>query len=307
MAKILIVAGTPNWSMDSVCKGVKTHSKHDITLTYFWIKGYTPSDWDLIYVHCGAVMSGQKKQFVLDHRRDTKWAVGIRGPTAYGRNLRKLFSSHWDGYSCGSKYWLNVVKKNLPDQDIEGYVCHGGIDTNMFTVQPFPEEFSIGWAGNAGNGAKRFKRFLELPFKKKAVGGGAFEQFKKMGYTSNVEYIPKIKYNRMNHFYAGISVYVNTSFREGGPLPIKEAAACGRPVVCTNTGDAPEWIPEEYIVETKLREFDRDKMVELITGFKEDKTLLVEEGKRFKELSKRWDHGVIFKEYDKMFDGVLNV
>jgi glycosyltransferase involved in cell wall biosynthesis len=305
MARILIVAGTPGWSMDRVCRGVKAHSKHDIELTYYWIGGYTPSEWDVIYIHCGAVMSGEKKQYVLDHRDETKWAVGIRGPTAYKRNVRRLNSKLWDAFSCGSIVWMDRVDKGSKELDVEGYVCHGGIDVNMFNVQPLPDEFVIGWAGNAGNGAKRFKRFYELPFNKRAVGGGAFNHFKKMNIETDIMFIPTVKYQFMNNFYASCSLYVNTSYKEGGPLPPKEAAACGRPVVCTRVGDAPEWIPEEYMVETKSREYERDKMIEIINRFKDDKDLLIEEGKRFKELSKRWDFSVVVKEYDKMFDGVL--
>lgn len=314
MGKILIVGGVRNWSMDRVCRGLIPHSKHDIEVTNYWIGGYTPSDWDGIYIHSGAVMSGKNKQYILDHREDTRWAVGVRGPTAFKRNVARINSKLWDAYSCGSAVWIDAVKRGSKELDIQGYVCHGGIDLSFFTVQPFPEKFTIGWVGNAGNGAKRFRRFYELPFRRLIVGGGGVKEFYDLpiqeeidsGVKFGTEFVATVKYPLLNDLYAKCSVYVNVSFREGGPLPIKEAAACGRPVVCTNTGDAPEWIPKEYIVETESRSYDRDKMIEIINRFKNDRELLEREGKRFKELSKRWDFSVIVKEYDAMFDGMLS-
>ena len=41
-------------------------------------------------------------------------------------------------------------------------------------------------------------------------------------------------------------------------------------------------------------------------AIKDDRDLLEREGKRFKELSKRWDFSVVTNEYDEMFDGMLS-
>ena len=305
MGKILIVSGARNWSMDTVIKGVLKHTKHDVEMTNYWIKGYTPKNWDAIYIHCGAVMSGEKKQYILDHRDDTKWAVGIRGPTAYKRNVVRLNSKLWDAYSCGSHVWVDRVKAGSKTLDVEGYVCHGGVDVEAFIPQPLPSEFTLGWAGNIGNGAKRFKRFYDLPFKRKAVGAG-FKFTDKWDTKPDIEFVPRLKYDEMTNFYAGISVYVNTSYREGGPLPTKEAAASGRVVVSTRCGDSPEWIPEEYLVDTEKIGYDEKNMIRIIDWLKDDEDMLEREGRRFKELSERWDFSVVAKEYDKMFDGMLN-
>jgi glycosyltransferase involved in cell wall biosynthesis len=305
MGKILVIAGVPTWSMNRVCRGVQAHSKHDLEITNYWMSGYEPSDWDAVYIHCGAAVNGDRKKYIQDHREDTKWAVGLRGGTAFIRNINRLNSIIWDAYSVGSPFWLEKAQDWVKSPvDIPGFVCHGGIDTSVFTPRPFPDEFSIGWAGNSANGAKRIYRFNELPFKRKAIGGGAMRKFKAMG-LPNIEYIPTVKYPFMNDFYGGISLYVQTSYREGGSLPPKEAAASGRPVVTTRVGDAPEWIPEEYLVETARKSYDEKKMIELITMFKEDPDLLEREGKRFKELSKQWDFSIVAKEYDLMFDVML--
>ena len=82
-------------------------------------------------------------------------------------------------------------------------------------------------------------------------------------------------------------------------MPPKEAAACGRPVVARRAGDLPEWVPEQYLVG------ETHELIPLIELFMNDRELLIEEGKRFRELSLQWDFKNIVAEYDLMFDAVV--
>jgi glycosyltransferase involved in cell wall biosynthesis len=305
VVKILICAGARGWSTENVIRGVTAHSKYkdDIEITFYWIGGYEPTDWDLIYIHSGAVVNGPAKNYIREHRDETKWIVGVRGPTAFKRNIHTMSPDLWDGFSSGSiwyheesKRYFEVRNKEL---EVPGYVCHGGINYSSFEPRPFPENFVIGWAGAPANGTKRFRHFLELPFDK--VIATRARGFVGRVFGEEVRELTKA-YNHpdMVDFYERCSVYVNTSYREGGPIPPKEAGACGRPSVITRTGDGMEWVPEEYIVD------DYQEMTPIIERFKNDKDLLVEEGKRFRELAKRWDFSIIAKEYDIMFESVMN-
>lgn len=298
MAKILVCAGVRGWSMERVIRGIMGHTKHDIEIAFYWIEGYDPKDWDGIYIHSGAVMNGDCKSYVEEHRNDTKWMIGIRGPTAFKRNIHRLTPKLWDGFSAGCHWYKEEVLKR--QSEVPGYVCHGGIDVSLFNPTPFPEEFKIGWVGAPASGTKRFQNFIGLPFDKVITARGKAYVKKKYGID-----VRGRKYSEMPEFYSQCSIYVNTSYREGGPLPPKEAGASGRPSVITRTGDGVEWVPEEYIVGVEKYSFERDKMIDIIERFKNDKDLLIEEGKRFRELAKRWDFSIIVEEYDKMFDEVL--
>jgi len=130
-------------------------------------------------------------------------------------------------------------------------------------------------------------RFRQLPFPKRMVGphteGG------------------KRHYSKMPEFYSGVSMLVNTSRKEGSPLPPKEAAASGRPVAATAVGDLVEWVPSEYLVE------DYRDLIPIIERFRDDRSFLVEEGRRFRELVLPYDYRRLVRDYDRMFDEVMEL
>jgi len=105
----------------------------------------------------------------------------------------------------------------------------------------------------------------------------------------------------MPKFYEGISVYVSVSLFEGGPIPPLEAAASGRPVVATATGALLEWMPKEYLVGVD----DYLNMIPIIERLRDDKELYSRECQRFRNISLKWDFRHICKEYDTMFDEVM--
>jgi len=298
MAKILITMGARNWSTEKVCQGILPYIDHDVELTNFWIGGYDSADWDIIYIHSGAVTRGEYKEYIRTHRDDCKWIIGIRGPTAFKRNYKRM--EIYDGYSAGCEWFKDLMMEYT---DKPGFVCHGGIDTSLFTPQPFPEEFTIGWAGKPASGAKRFGRFAGLPFNKHIAAASSLNLIKERFAVTGQRY----KYQDMPQFYKKISLYVNTSYREGGPLPPKEAAACGKPVIATGTGDTMEWLPKEYIFDSGkyTPDFDRDGMINMIERFKSDENFLIEEGKKMRERVLRFDHKIVAKEYENMFNRIL--
>ena len=54
-----------------------------------------------------------------------------------------------------------------------------------------------------------------------------------------------IKHSKMGEFYSRGHLYLCMSANEGTPMPLLEAMACGRPVISTNAGIAPEVVNKQ--------------------------------------------------------------
>jgi len=285
--KIGSVAGRKRWSAWLVMDNVARHSKHEI------IHGIPKSSdaVDLVYWRWG-MPATQKLRRVRDlHEAGVKQILGISG---YGTldAIHRVGDSWptWMMENFSAITTTNLVLKGIAERtkpSLPVYHLPSGVDSEMFSPKPFPETFCIGWAGNPKNPWKRMGRFRRLPFPQKTAGpkteGG------------------KRRYEDMPDFYAGVSVFVLTSRREGSPLTAKEAAASGRPVVGTAVGDLVEWVPPEYLVE------DYRDLTPIIERFRDDRALLVEEGRRFRELVLPYDYRRLVGDYDRMFDEVMEL
>jgi hypothetical protein len=115
------------------------------------------------------------------------------------------------------------------------YLTEDGVDLVLFTPQPFPAEFTVGWAGNGvyetlGMGdLKGIKLITEAA---RRCNVNLVIQDKQTKQLAQVE-MPK-------EFYSKISCYVCASTSEGTPNPVLEALACGRAVVSTRVGVVPK-------------------------------------------------------------------
>jgi len=175
------------------------------------------------------------------------------------------------------------------------FLAHSGFDSDLFYPLPPPKDFCIGWAGDARNGAKMYDNFAGLPFPKKTVGdyAGGF--------------IPHL---RMPGFYSTVSVYVSTSEGESSPLPPREAAACGRPVVAVDVGDLYEWVPPRLLVEQSewgYRTHDSDKLIPIIESLKDPELYCRAAEDTLKSVQQFSYSNIINSEYDPMFREVAKL
>jgi len=288
MAKILVVADAPHWTGMNVAKGIQKHSKHDVTAVFWWFQNkyhdVNPADYDITYLHSGSILRRHRFE-EIQQIKECKWIMGFRGATAVHR-LGGYFDDMWDGYAVASKELLEQVPEPK-------FLCHTGIDTKeLFVPLPYPEKFRFGWAGTPSAGAKKFSHLVQLPFDRILAGPSRKTD-------SWYGLVKGYKHDAMPSFYEQCSVYVSTSVKEGSPAPPREAAACGRPVVAVRAGDLVEWMPEENLVD------DWQELIPLIKKYKRGKKLLMRDGIKFRELSLQWDFSKVVKEYDYMFDKVL--
>jgi glycosyltransferase involved in cell wall biosynthesis len=290
---ISVTDGEPS-SGTLVMENIIRHSRHQIRNTFWNPVASLDNCVDLVYLHYGGVMTpwSTKLNTLIRKRRDVKWIGGIRG-----RLNLKRWSKQWppeefcdfvhylDGISCANQRFADLARKMT---DIPVFVCHSGVDTMRFTPSQLPDYFNIGWAGVSSAGSKRFRHIMRLPFPKRtATDLGTWREF-----------------NEMPSFYQKISAYVIASVEEGSPVPPKEAAACGRPVVGVDCGDLVEWVPPRWIV--KNGDGWKERIIPVIRKLQDDRELLVNESARFRRLAEQWDYRTVVQEYDGMFEDVAS-
>lgn len=165
-----------------------------------------------------------------------------RDPITRKNNVVKLF---WEYNEIGmNRGKVNIAcstytYRMLLEADPNALYIPLGINTDHFSVQPFPEgKPIIGWAGSITNARKRIGELTAC------INSTGFE-FKpnKAVWTGNGMFngpIPLKDTNKMWQYYKTIHIYVCGSYAEGFGLPLLEAASCGRPIVTFDVGITSE-------------------------------------------------------------------
>jgi len=111
-------------------------------------------------------------------------------------------------------------------------------------------------------------------------------------------------HEEMHEFYNSIDVYLCASSSEGGPLPVLEAAACGRAVISTKVGIVPELIEHErsgFLVERSPAAFRA-----AIEVLRDERSKTQEMGLCAREEVERcWDWSVKIDDYIAFFEAGL--
>jgi glycosyltransferase involved in cell wall biosynthesis len=216
------------------------------------------------------------------------------------------------GLVCISK----ILQEKLAGKNANITYIPNGVDTELFKPAHHDHEFTVGFVGQkttGGFGRKRNNEGIkvwdikgyELLLQPLVQRLNKKVSFKILD-NDSTNAIPHIW---MPEWYANIDVLICTSLFEGCPLPVLEAAACGKPVISTRVGIVPELIEhgkngyivdpvrtnsdikdalnwfETYILHLKANNF-RCRMMGL-----ENRERVV----------KKFDWGVVIKEWRKFF------
>jgi glycosyltransferase involved in cell wall biosynthesis len=114
------------------------------------------------------------------------------------------------------------------------FIVEDGVDREMFTPQPMPQTFAVGWVGNSAAGHSAIKGLELIEAACKQVGAEL-----RVADLANGK---PIAHHNMSSFYAGVSTVICASTAEGTPNPPLEAMACGRPVITTRVGIMPRTV-----------------------------------------------------------------
>ena len=114
------------------------------------------------------------------------------------------------------------------------FICEDGVDLDLFKVQPYPEIFTVGWAGNTKAGKVKGFNYVEELMKMSSL---PFILAEKQSSHIVFEEMP-------DRFYKNISALLITSESEGTPNPALEAAASGKMIISTDVGIVRKVISE---------------------------------------------------------------
>lgn len=142
--------------------------------------------------------------------------------------------------TCNSKILLDRLQPHLPNV----ILAQNGVDAFAFAPTDTRGEpgyrgdfISVGWIGK-DKGAKNWKAYEE------AAAALAPANYSMRSVVLGKSAKPTHSRLAMIRFYEGLDFFACTSYHDGTPNGLLEAAACGLPAITTAVGNAPELIRE---------------------------------------------------------------
>lgn len=235
MKKVLLCIDRPGWCFDNIAQQVKKYCSDEFDITIRTISEAFGS-YDIVVAFWYGFLP------MLAHRLQT--GVGVMC-------VYDDYSWHQPGgrqqLDAGLRFCDLVGCANEKIMDGLGWVApprmliEDGVDTELFTPLPYPEQFTVGWCGNSAASGK----CVGDPTSDLKGLGVIREACAKAGVpllVHDVAVDAPIPHEEMPAWYAKISCYVCASEAEGTPNPPLEALACGRPVITTPVGIMPKVI-----------------------------------------------------------------
>lgn len=259
MNRILMVYDVDGWAWHGMARGIQKHapSDFDVTITsekrcpsrrrlsaydaVFWfswtccplhIKPFCRRLWT-VNAHHGCM---------YDHNPDAKWTpdVAAAGDRCLSKAKERL--PQFSGIIAKNRS-LNEFTRQLNEHTV--YVP-SGVEIEHWRPAPVSQEgpLRVAWCGqnrqaNPWQNTKGYMQVL-LPLLERLKNhpGIVFR-------TNNATYRDGVLSSaEMVNWYQQADVFLCTSSTEGAPLPVFEAAACGRPVISTSVGAVPELVTD---------------------------------------------------------------
>lgn len=270
---ILLVADRPGWAYDILAQSLCEHSSHDqISIAYISeiredITAVDFSMFDVVFFFLwyDAMRYGVEiKGFEF-----RKTCVGIHSLSSWsGRGLDESQASLVCNQFAAAGYISKEINRLLSFE--RGFYTPNGVERTLFYPEALPslDTLRLMWVGNPGNKHHGINKGFH------SVVRPVVEEFKERGVVLSTA-TPETPVLRedMGDFYRSNHVLICASQHEGGPLPIIESLACGRPVITTAVGIVPEIVNdgENGIIISRKRSSLRDAIELMI----EDKELVV--------------------------------
>jgi len=235
MKRVILVCETRGWAFESICKQiVKAYGDRydcqivDIDDITRW--GGEPQRCD-VALHFWW-KSAVRYQGII---RAKRVAVGVYDHWSIPQQPQQ-FQECVDVVNCfyvASEAIASDLALRAPGKPI--YLTEDGVDLDLFTPQPFPAEFTVGWTGNGVY---------------ESLGMGDLKGIKLITEAARRCNVPLVIQDKQakqlrqdempEGFYSKISCYVCASISEGTPVPSLESLATGRLLVSTRVGLVPK-------------------------------------------------------------------
>ncbi|WP_135823756.1 glycosyltransferase [Halorussus ruber] len=187
-------------------------------------------DHDLIHAHYGLTapfaLALPRRPVVL-----TLWGTDLMGESEWIRRMSRFAAGLADATILPSRRMVETLDRPYTHVPF-------GIDTDRF--RPIPRESArerVGWEteGDDGEDAKivLFPYDTDRPEKDFPRAERVVER---ADADAEIRAITGVSHDEMPHYMNASDALLVTSTRESGPMVVKEAAACGLPVVSTDVG-----------------------------------------------------------------------
>ena len=308
--RILLVPDQPDWAFDFLARDLirATSARYEFT-KHFARELPTDEDYDrfdaVFFFWWGNRSIASARQFNIPSQRL------ITAVSSHKSFDRPGWTSAHLGRRLGFYAAVGTPSVSLYDV-IAGvhpypYLTRHGIDPRRFDQRTaIPAErpegrLVVGWAGSLRHAAfKGVPNFIEPAVA--AIEG--VELHLALGAGSEHPAGRHYPRSAMAEFYNDIDVYLCASESEGANLCLLEAGACGRPVITTPVGVAPELVrhgKNGLIVERSV-----ESLVEALRRLRADRRLLRELGGELKaDVHRDWTWSTRAREYTRMFDAVI--
>jgi glycosyltransferase involved in cell wall biosynthesis len=234
-AKVLFVVDTIGWSFYNIAKNVAKCVQDEFEIDIVTLEGVKQLHGKKYDLLCSLwwAQSFQLRQMISAPPLLTGWWDGfswVPGNPNFGMMPNAFAAS--DVIGVGNEDIMLRMTKYFGDQMPPTFVLEDGVDTEMFTPEPFPADFVVGWAGNSVTGGVKGLDLVVEAAKLAKVRLNVLD----------VSYRAARSHESMVEYYNSLSAYICASSNEGTPNPIFEASSCGRPCISTAVGLAPKLI-----------------------------------------------------------------
>ncbi|MDA8839631.1 glycosyltransferase family 4 protein [Candidatus Poseidonia alphae] len=302
--RVLLVADRPGWAYDILAQSIKKYSRQEyIEIKYVSnIRGdidqqdFSKYDVVFFFLWYDAMRYGVK----VNGFDFNKTCVGIHSLSSWrGRGLSEKQASLVCNQFAATGYISEEINHLLKLKS--GFPTPNGIESSIFFEGELPptDELRFMWVGNPGSAHHGINKGFHTIIKP------VLDEFAERGVrlvTATPEN-PVLREN-MGDFYRANHVLLCASSHEGGPMPIVEALACGRPVITTEVGIVPEIVEDgkNGLIFTRSRTGLRN----MILKISENRRLISKMGKYTTDSVSDRTASHMAESYDKMFDFVFN-
>ncbi len=227
-------------------EGAPAYYRMDSKLTET-VGGFNP---DLIHVMYGGVMANR----VARRHHVRPLVITFHGSDLLGENLsgwaRRAISRYgvWcsrksakaaDGVVVVARHLLNALPPAVRADKVRVLPC--GIDLERFKpLDPQQCRHALGW--NSEGFHLLFASSNGDPVKRPWLANAAVEQVRGRGLPAELHYLTGVPNVEVPVWLSASDALLLTSLHEGSPTVVKEAIACGLPVVSVDVGDVAERI-----------------------------------------------------------------
>lgn len=231
--RVLLCIDRPGWCFDNIAQQVKKYCSDEFDIDIRTIsEAFGTYDVIVAFWYGFLPMLAQRLRTgvgVLCVYDDYSWHQ------PGGRQQLDAALHYCDMIGCANE----GILKGLDWTPQPKHLIEDGVDTDLFTPLPYPDEFTVGWCGNSAAAGKCMGD-TSSDLKGLEVIREACKLAKVPLLVHDVAVDEPIPHEKMPEWYAKISCYVCASEAEGTPNPPLEALACGRPVITTPVGIMPK-------------------------------------------------------------------